>query len=89
MDEYSYDGYSEYPVFPKGTLDHHYSIIVLRDWAIASNFPVAFSGGARAKLAGMIAGWPTTFRDATAVLVLEWMSVIGFDKTLCDAITQR
>ena len=59
--------------WPCGSLDQHYAVTLLGEWARASGFPALASSDDWAKLAASLADWPLPFRKAASFMVLGWL----------------
>ena len=59
--------------WPYGSLDQHYAVTMLGEWARASGFPALASSDDCAKLAATLADWPLPFRKAASFMVLGWL----------------
>ena len=60
--------------WPCGSLDQHYTVTMLGEWARASGFPALASSDDCAKVAKELAGWPLSFREAASFVVLGWVA---------------
>ena len=48
-----------------GTLDHHYTVILVESWVSGVNFPVGFDATDCTKLAHELGSWPASYREAS------------------------